>query len=87
MNTLLKNKNSNKTTTTTNNNKTKQNKNKNKKTKQNNKNKIKNKNKNKNASGGPCARVAKRPRVGRFPRCVFVSVFVFVLLYVSFEFD
>ena len=39
-----------------------------------------NENESKNASGGACARGAKRPRVGVLPR--FVSVFVFVLIYV-----
>ena len=44
---------------------------------------IENENENKNASGGTCARGAKRPRVGVFTRCVFV--FVFVLIYVEFD--
>ena len=39
-----------------------------------------NENESKNASGGACARGAKRPRVGVLTRCVFV--FVSVLIYV-----
>ena len=39
-----------------------------------------NQNDTKNASGGTCARGAKRPRVGVFPRCIFG--FIFVLIYV-----
>ena len=39
-----------------------------------------NENESKNASRGACARGAKRPRVGVLTR--FVSVFVFVLIYV-----
>ena len=35
-----------------------------------------NENESKNASGGACARGAKRPRVGVLPRCVFAFVFV-----------
>ena len=39
-----------------------------------------NENENRNESGGTCARGAKHPRVGVFTP--FVSVFVFVLIYV-----
>ena len=35
-----------------------------------------NENESKNASGGACARGAKRPRVGVLTRCVFAFVFV-----------
>ena len=35
---------------------------------------------NKNASGGTCARGAKRPRVGRFTRCVSVFALIYVEL-------
>ena len=39
-----------------------------------------NESENKNASGGTCARGAKRPRVGRLPRCVFVFAVIYVEL-------